>query len=161
MRIKTPPKVELPVIPTANLVDIAILLIIFYMACSHFISGSAGKITPPKSPGPRRTSTFTPPTSRPSTSPPRGPTCRPCVTSSQPSWPPAAASSGVAAIIKGRTNDDERTVMFKCDAGVNRAVFEPTLNAIVQAGGLILAVGENVPQPEITHETEPRTAPER
>ena len=48
--MKRRPKHELPIVPTANLVDIAILLIIFFMACSHFLSRTSAKITPPVAP---------------------------------------------------------------------------------------------------------------
>ena len=48
--MKTMPRHELPVIPTANLVDIAILLIIFYMACSNFVSQQPGGLKLPQSP---------------------------------------------------------------------------------------------------------------
>ena len=46
--MKRMPRHELPVIPTANLVDIAILLIIFFMACSNFVSQQARSLTLPK-----------------------------------------------------------------------------------------------------------------
>ena len=138
--MKAPPKHELPIIPTANLVDIAILLIIFYMACSHFISQTTATVAPPKAPGLTQQSE---------------PMIVVTVDSENNVYlqglqvaGASAVESGVQSLIRGRTRDEDRTVKFKCDANVNRAVFEPVLNAIVQAGGLLLAVGENVSQQE-------------
>ncbi len=127
------PKHELPIIPTANLVDIAILLIIFYMACSHFLPSTSAKITPPKAPDLAKVS-------------------EPLVIVSideagsvriQGQEVGVGAVEGlVGDLIRDKTTDEGRTVMFKCDAKVSREVFQPVLDAIVQAGGLILAVGE-------------------
>ncbi len=128
------PKHELPIIPTANLVDIAILLIIFYMACSHFLPSSSSKITPPKALDLTKVS-------------------EPLVIVSideagavriqgQEVAGAADVEGLVGDLIREKTTDEGRTVMFKCDANVSREVFQPVLDAIVQAGGLILAVGE-------------------
>jgi biopolymer transport protein ExbD len=128
------PKHDLPVIPTANLVDIAILLIIFYMACSNFLTATTGKIVPPKAPD--------------------------LVTVEEPlvivsidqegtvslqgreAGGVAVLESALTDLLRDKTTDKARTVMFKCDATVSREVYQPVLDAIVQAGGLILAVGE-------------------
>ncbi|MEI8138815.1 MAG: biopolymer transporter ExbD [bacterium] len=128
------PKHDLPVIPTANLVDIAILLIIFYMACSNFLTATTGKIVPPKAPD--------------------------LVTVEEPlvivsidqegnvslqgreAGGVAVLESALTDLLRDKTTDKTRTVMFKCDATVSREVYQPVLDAIVQAGGLILAVGE-------------------
>lgn len=127
----------MPIIPTANLVDIAILLIIFYMACSHFITKTSKDITPPKA---ARLAAMKEP--------------QIIVTvdkegivllQGQPAGDARGLESSLKALIQGHTNDDERQVMFKCDAAVNRNVFQPVLDAIVEAGGLILAVGEDKP----------------
>jgi biopolymer transport protein ExbD len=135
--VKPLPKRELPVVPTANLVDIAILLIIFYMACSHFVTKSAGKITPPKAPN---LAQLKEPQIIVTIDKEGG-----VFVQGAPAGSPAALQSTLTELIKGRTNDDDRQVMFKCDASVNRTVFEPVLDAIVQSGGLILAVGEDGP----------------
>ncbi len=128
------PKHELPIIPTANLVDIAILLIIFYMACSNFLPSSSAHITPPKAPDLAKLE-------------------EPLVIVSidkegiiylqgKEMSSAADVESVVTDLIRDKTTDQGRTVMFKCDASVSREVFQPVLDAIVQAGGLILAVGE-------------------
>lgn len=127
-------KHELPVVPTANLVDIAILLIIFYMACSNFISQAPGKITLPQAPDLTKQK-------------------EPLILVSiddrgnimlqgQPMPNAAALESTISSLIQGKITTDARTVMFKCDAGVSREVYEPVIDAIAAAGGVILAVGE-------------------
>ena len=130
---------ELPVIPTANLVDIAILLIIFFMACSNFVSQSAIKLTPPKV------------VDLPKQKEPlvvvaidkqgaiflQG---RPVVSA-------ADIESGVGLLVRNKPTEEGRTVMFKCDAAVSRDVFEPVLDAIVQGGGIIMAVGDTIRRP--------------
>lgn len=127
------PKHELPIVPTANLVDIAILLIIFYMACSNFLSVS-GKLTPPKAPDLYKVE-------------------EPLVSVSVDQegvimlqGHEAANAAEVEAVLtellRDKTTDKKRMVMFKCDATVKREVYQPVLDAIVHAGGLILAVGD-------------------
>jgi len=130
------PKHEMPIIPTANLVDIAILLIIFYMACSNFLSVT-GKLTPPKAPDLYKIE-------------------EPLITVSvdqegaimlqgHAAANAAEVEAVLSELLKDKTAEDskKRMVMFKCDATVNRQVYQPVLDAIVHAGGLILAVGDN------------------
>ena len=125
----------LPFVPTANLVDIAILLIIFYMACSNFVSQTATKVKLPKAEAlaaqqeplvlvaiDRQGQVYL-----------QG---RPVAV--------AAVQSGVASLLQGKNTDALRMVMFRCDEAVTREVFEPVVSAIVEAGGLIMAVGENM-----------------
>ena len=132
--MKLRPKHELPVIPTANLVDIAILLVIFYMACSNFVSQQALRLKLPKSADIDKMN-------------------EPLVLVSidgegvirlqgRPVAGAEDVQSGVADLIRGKQSDDARRVMFRCDSTVDRHVFEPVLNAIVEAGGTIVAVGE-------------------
>ena len=137
--IRRAPKHELPVIPTANLVDIAMLLIIFYMACSNFVSQSGLKVTPPKAPDLDKVQ-------------------EPLVLvtidrqgglylQGRPATGAEDIQSGVADLIKDKATDEGRRVMFKCDESIDRTVFEPVLDAIVQAGGTIVAVGESTHEP--------------
>ncbi|MEI6147685.1 MAG: biopolymer transporter ExbD [bacterium] len=130
------PKHELPIVPTANLVDIAILLIIFYMACSNFLSVT-GKLTPPKAPDLYKVE-------------------EPLISVSvdqegtimlqgHEAANAAEVEAVIGVLLRDKTAEDnkKRMVMFKCDATVKRQVYQPVLDAIVHAGGLILAVGEN------------------
>lgn len=49
---------------------------------------------------------------------------------------------GVRALLANTVSDDQRHVQFKCDKAQPREVFEPVLQAIASAGGIIEAVGE-------------------
>jgi len=50
---------------------------------------------------------------------------------------------GIEALLEGTISDDQRHVQFKCDASQPKDVFEPVLQAIAEAGGIIEAVGED------------------
>lgn len=128
------PRHELPVVPTANLVDIAILLIIFYMACSNFVTQQGAPLALPKAGGLEKLSE---------------PLILVAIDSQgsitfqgKPVSSAADVESGVAELLREKTTDEMRQVMFRCDAAANRKVFEPVLNAIVQGGGIVVAVGE-------------------
>jgi biopolymer transport protein ExbD len=49
---------------------------------------------------------------------------------------------GVRAMLTNTLTDDQRHVQFKCDAALPKETFEPVLQAIAEAGGIIEAVGE-------------------
>jgi len=44
--------------------------------------------------------------------------------------------------LKDTLSDKQRHVQFKCDAAIGKIQFQPVLQAIAQAGGIIDAVGE-------------------
>ncbi len=46
------------------------------------------------------------------------------------------------AILTNTVSDDQRHVQFKCDKSQSKEVFQPVLQAIAEAGGIIEAVGE-------------------
>jgi biopolymer transport protein ExbD len=48
----------------------------------------------------------------------------------------------VDALIGKRTNAEARVVVFKCDRGIDKKVFEPVIEAISEAGGTVAAMGE-------------------
>jgi biopolymer transport protein ExbD len=50
---------------------------------------------------------------------------------------------GVRALLTNTVADDQRHVQFKCDKALPKESFEPILQAIATAGGIIEAVGEN------------------
>lgn len=136
----TLPKREIPIIPTANLVDIAILLIIFFMACSNFISHSSVNVKPPRASDLKKIkeSLILVAVDDKGHIYLQG---RPVPDAEAIEW-------GVAALTKDKLTEDGRTVMFKCDGSVPREVFEPVLEAIAKGGGLIAAIGDNVKQIE-------------
>lgn len=49
---------------------------------------------------------------------------------------------GVNALLTRTVTDDQRHVQFNCDASLPKEIFEPILQAIATAGGIIEAVGE-------------------
>jgi biopolymer transport protein ExbD len=49
---------------------------------------------------------------------------------------------GVRALLARTVSDEQRHVQFKCDAKLPKETFEPVLQAIVEAGGKIEAVGD-------------------
>ena len=59
-----------------------------------------------------------------------------------------AIEIGVETLIKDRATEQGRTVMFKCDKAVTREVFEPVLEAISKAGGIIAAMGDPLKENE-------------
>lgn len=131
-------KHELPVVPTANLVDIAILLIIFYMACSNFVSQSNVELKPPKA---RDLQKLQEPLVIVTID-------KQGVIRMQGKEVPnaQAVETSVTVLVKDK-KDDQKNVMFKCDAGVNREIFEPVMDAIVNGGGVVVAAGDNVKFP--------------
>ncbi len=50
-----------------------------------------------------------------------------------------AVEWGVAALLGDKAN---REVLFKCDANLPAEAFEPVIEAISKAGGIVLAAGE-------------------
>lgn len=53
---------------------------------------------------------------------------------------------GVRALLTNTVSDDQRHVQFKCDKTQPREVFEPVLQAIASAGGIIEALGDKAKQ---------------
>lgn len=49
---------------------------------------------------------------------------------------------GVRALLTRTVSDDQRHVQFNCDATLPKESFEPVLQAIATAGGIIEAVGK-------------------
>ena len=49
---------------------------------------------------------------------------------------------GVQALLTRTVSDDQRHVQFNCDATLPKESFEPVLQAIASAGGIIEAVGK-------------------
>ncbi|QTN33091.1 biopolymer transporter ExbD [Akkermansiaceae bacterium] len=49
---------------------------------------------------------------------------------------------GVRALLTNTVADEQRHVQFKCDSALPKEIFEPVIQAIAAAGGIIEAVGE-------------------
>lgn len=129
-------KYEMPTVPVANLVDIAILLIIFFMACSHFVTSSSVQLKPPRAENLKSLNEALVVVSVDASGK--------IFMQGQPVPSADMVETGVAELLKDKVTEEGRTVMFKCDAAVNRDVYEPLLEAIAKGGGLIAAVGEKV-----------------
>jgi biopolymer transport protein ExbD len=121
-------------IPTVSMGDIAFLLTIFFMLCSNFVKEAGIQWNPA-----RAADVQTLKESRVSVSIDENGSIR-----LQGQLVPDAASveQGVSALLGARTGPEARLVMFKCDRGVDKAVFEPVIAAIARAGGTLVAVGE-------------------
>jgi len=125
-------------VPVASMGDIAFLLIIFFMLASHFAQ-DRGNITLAKSPSlealsKSKLSVMIDAQGK-------------LFFNGRTVDTAADIENKVAALIKqnterGLTNDMARTVVFKCDKGVGKSRFEPVIEAIAKAGGLVAAVGE-------------------
>jgi biopolymer transport protein ExbD len=121
-------------VPVASMGDIAFLLIIFFMICSNFAKDSHVKLTPPEAPGlaSMEESGITVSIDENGLLYVQG----------LPVADAAAVESMVAALLAGLPEGKSHPVLFKCDQKADKAVFEPVLDAISRAGGIIAAVGE-------------------
>jgi biopolymer transport protein ExbD len=60
----------------------------------------------------------------------------------QPVDGPKDIEWGVRAVLVNTVADEQRHVQFSCDAALPKEQFEPVIQAIVEAGGILEAVGE-------------------
>jgi len=124
-------------VPLASMGDIAFLLIIFFMVCSNFIKEARVELEPPSHPDVEQLKESMVSVSIDFAG----------ITylNGQEVGGAEAIEWGVNALIQGASTPEGRTVMFKCDRNVDRGVYEPVLDAIAKAGGLIAAIGEPSP----------------
>ncbi len=121
------------VVPVASMGDIAFLLIIFFMVCSNF-AREQYPLTPAHSPNVEKLkqSQIYVGIDRDGMLYFQG--VQMCDAD--------AVEHGVRALIGDKTTDEARTVIFRCDKGIDKKVFEPVLSAISKGGGIIAAVGD-------------------
>lgn len=122
------------VVPVASMGDIAFLLIIFFMVCSNFTREAPVKLTPPDAPGLTRMQ----PSQVAVAIDERGDV----FLQGQRVSGPDGIEWGVAALLEGREQTDQRTVVFNCHRDIGKSVYEPILDAIAKGGGIIAAVGD-------------------
>ncbi len=123
-------------IPVASMGDIAFLLIIFFLVCSEASKDNTKlKIDPPVSEHVKKTK-FTV-------------LVRVDIDESGQIYLDGTLVDGAKVVEGGVRNaiantvvDEQRHVQFRCDKSQPREVFEPVLQAIASAGGIIEAVGE-------------------
>jgi biopolymer transport protein ExbD len=131
-RKKRPP----PVIPTASMGDIAFLLLIFFVACSE----------PTKE---RSDLNVTPPVSEHVHNNKAPLAARVAIDKTGTIYFDGERVDnakdiewGVTAVLTRTVSDDQRHVQFRCDATLAKETFEPVIQAIVSAGGILEAIGE-------------------
>lgn len=123
-------------IPVASMGDIAFLLIIFFLVCSEAVKDNSKlPVTLPLSEHVKKTKA----------------TVVSFVVVDEKGQiyvdnTPADSAKEVEFKLRdilGKTvSDDQRHVQFKCDKSLSKEVFQPVLQAIAEAGGIIEAVGE-------------------
>jgi biopolymer transport protein ExbD len=127
-------------LPIASMGDIAFLLIIFFLVCSE-ASKDNGKIQVdlPMSQHVKKTTVNV--------------VARVAIDSTGDIYFDGARVDdakdvewGVRALLTNTVSDEQRHVQFKCDKTQPREVFEPVLQAIASAGGIIEALGDKAKQ---------------
>ena len=124
-------------IPVASMGDIAFLLIIFFLVCSEASKDNSKLIIdPPVSEHVKKVTATV--------------VARVDIDQNgrlyfdgAPVEGPKVVEGGVRNAVMNTVTDDQRHVQFRCDKSQPREIFEPVLQAIASAGGIIEAVGEN------------------
>ena len=122
-------------VPLASMGDIAFLLIIFFMLLSEFAKDKdlqlelplSTKIEKPKDPVAARVAIDVEGI---------------IYVDGDRVQSPKDVEWSVKALLNKTVAEEQRHVQFKCDSSLPRETFEPVLKAIVEAGGIIEAVGE-------------------
>ena len=119
--------------PLTSMGDIAFLLIIFFLLCSNFAKDPAN-LDPPKAVDLEQIEQ-----SRVSVALDKN---GDIYLNGSKVQDRDELESGVRALLEDVDSREERIVQFKCHNEITRAQFEPVLDAIASAGGLLAAVGE-------------------
>ncbi|MFM8291647.1 MAG: ExbD/TolR family protein [Planctomycetia bacterium] len=133
MRLRKARRVA-PAVPLASMGDIAFLLTIFFILTSNFAKDDTRNIKPPSA---RELAQMENQNVSVSIDADGG-----IFFNGRPVASPATVEAGVAGFLVGKKETKDRMVVFRCDKGVDKKVFEPVLEAISKAGGVIAAVGE-------------------
>jgi biopolymer transport protein ExbD len=123
-----------PTVPLASMGDIAFLLTIFFILTSNFAKDDTRKIKPPTA---RELEQMEKQNVSVSIDADGG-----MFFTGRPVASPETIEAGVAGFLSSKKAAKDRMVVFRCDKGVDKKVFEPVLAAISKAGGVIVAVGE-------------------
>jgi biopolymer transport protein ExbD len=123
-----------PVIPLASMGDIAFLLTIFFILTSNFAKDDTRNIRAPRAAELAQMEQQSVSVSIDSDGG--------IFFNGRPIGSAELIEAGVAGLLSGKKDPRERMVVFRCDQGVDKKVFEPVLAAISRAGGVIAAVGE-------------------
>lgn len=123
-----------PAVPLASMGDIAFLLTIFFILTSNFAKDDTRNIKPPSA---TELAELENQNVSVSIDGDGG-----VFFNGRPVASPATIEAGVAGFLAGKKDPKDRIVVFRCDQGVDKKVFEPVLAAISKGGGVIAAVGE-------------------
>ncbi len=123
-------------VPTASMGDIAFLLTIFFMVCSNFAKENNIQFTPPKA--------LDVATVNDASLSVAVDVDGMIFLNGQPLAGADALESSLESALRDKTGVD-RNVLFKCDLTVEKRIFAPALDAIVKAGGVVVAIGEKKP----------------
>ena len=123
-----------PLVPLASMGDIAFLLTIFFILTSNFAKDDTRNIAPPSA---AELEQMEKQNVSVSIDADGG-----IFFNGRPVGSADVIEAGVAAFLVGKKDPKDRMVVFRCDRGVDKKVFEPVLAAISKAGGVIAAVGE-------------------
>jgi biopolymer transport protein ExbD len=122
-------------VPTASMGDIAFLLIIFFLVCSDTSKERTLSLDLPKSGYVEKTKSTV--------------AARVSIDKEgllyfdgQPVEGPKDIEWGIRAVLANTVSDDQRHVQFTCDEALTKEQFEPIIQAIVEGGGILEAVGE-------------------
>jgi len=121
------------IVPVASMGDIAFLLIIFFMVASQ-LARQRHDITPPRS-----LDTYALKETQIAVTIDKAGNC---YLQGERLYGIESLKPRIEMLLKDRTTDKARTVLFRCDKSVRNELFEPAVDAIVQAGGLLGLVGE-------------------
>jgi biopolymer transport protein ExbD len=133
-RIKKRRKITIPV---ASMGDIAFLLIIFFLVCSEMARERSLEVTLPRSSSVEKSKASA--------------AARVGIDRNGEIYLDGVKVAGakdvewgIRAILANTVSDEQRHVQFTCDAALPKETFEPVLQAIAEAGGIIEAVGEKI-----------------
>ena len=121
-------------VPVASMGDIAFLLIIFFMVCSNFAREASIEYTPPRAGGLDKLQ--------------QSPISVTIDKAGEIYLNGAMVSDadeiklGLRIMFEKHAGVQQLPVLFRCDRDVDKEVFEPVLDAIAAAGGLVAAFGE-------------------
>lgn len=123
-----------PTIPLASMGDIAFLLTIFFILTSNFAKDDTRNITSPRA---AELAQMEPQNISVSIDADGA-----MFFNGRPVGSPEVIEAGVAGFLAGKKAAKDRLVVFRCDKGIDKKIFEPVLAAISKGGGVIAAVGE-------------------
>jgi biopolymer transport protein ExbD len=122
------------IVPVASMGDIAFLLIIFFVLCSNIAREAGITVDPPVSVDLDRVDESTLVVSIDGESQ--------IYFQGRKVHGAESLEVEVADRLRNVTSEKGRRVLFRCDQAVDRAVFEPAMDAVTRAGGVVVAVGD-------------------